>query len=141
MIEINSSLSLDENEIGLEFIRSSGPGGQHVNRSATAVQLRFNVLESPSLPDTVRQRLLKLAKNRINSEGFLILTAEEHRSQTRNREAVIERLVELIRMAAQKPRPRRKTKPSRAAKMRRLEEKRRRGEIKKRRRSVKNDLD
>ncbi len=135
MIEITPTIAIDESEIQLEFMRASKPGGQKVNKVATAVQLRFDVANSPSLPDDVRERLVRLAGNRITQDGVLIIRAERFRTQDRNREDAIERLIELIRKAAEKPKPRRKTKPRLASKRRRLENKRRRGETKRMRRS------
>lgn len=136
MLPITPTIALDENEIQLEFIRASGPGGQHVNKAATAVQLRFDVRNSPSLPDDVRERLMRLAQGQITQEGMIIITARRFRSQERNRQDAINRLVELVREAAEKPKFRRKTKPTRASQHRRLEAKRRRGQIKRLRRPV-----
>jgi ribosome-associated protein len=131
MIEITSSIVIDDSEIQEEFIRSSGPGGQNVNKVATTVQLRFDVANSPSLPEEVRERLISLARSRITEDGVLIINARRFRTQGRNRQDAIERLAELIRRAAEKPRSRRKTRPTLASKMRRLEEKHRRAETKK----------
>ncbi len=131
MIEITPSLAIEENEIQFDFIRSSGPGGQNVNKVATAVQLRFDVGNSPSLPGDVRTRLIRLAGRRITQDGILIIEARQFRTQEQNREDAIERLVELIRKATEKPRPRKKTKPSLAAKERRIESKKQRGRVKK----------
>jgi ribosome-associated protein len=130
MIEVTRNIAIDESEIQLEFIRASGPGGQHVNKAATAVQLRFDVANSPSLPDAVRERLARLAGKRMTEDGVLIMEAKRFRSQERNRQDALDRLIRLIRKAAKKPKPRRKTKPTRASKARRLRDKRRRSEIK-----------
>jgi ribosome-associated protein len=133
MIQITDTISIDENEIHEDFIRSSGPGGQNVNKVATAVQLRFDVRNSPSLTDDVRDRLVQLAGRRMTENGELIISAQRFRTQARNREDALNRLVELIRKAAQKPKPRRKRKPSPIARQRRLEEKRKRSEKKQQR--------
>jgi ribosome-associated protein len=136
MIYITRTISLDEHEIHQEFIRASGPGGQNVNKVATAVQLRFDAGNSPSLPDDVRARLIRLAGKRMTDEGILIMDARRFRTQERNRQDAIDRLVVLIRKAAEKPKPRRKTRPPLALKRRRLEAKRQRGETKRLRRPV-----
>ena len=136
MIIITPTIALDENEIHQEFIRASGPGGQNVNKVATAVQLRFDVSNTRSLPDEVRKRLILLARGRINSDGILIIDARRFRTQEANRQDAIKRLAELIHKAAQEPKIRHKTRPTYASKMRRLETKYRRGRVKELRRSV-----
>jgi ribosome-associated protein len=140
MIEITPAIFLNESEIYLDFIRSSGPGGQNVNKVATAVQLRFDVAGSPSLTDDIRQRLISLAGKRITESGILIINAERFRTQGSNRQDAIERLVKLIRKAADKPVIRHKTRPTLASKIRRLETKRRQSETKKLRRSKPDDV-
>ncbi|MBS0222346.1 MAG: aminoacyl-tRNA hydrolase [Proteobacteria bacterium] len=134
-IRINGTLRLDPAEIEESFVRAAGPGGQHVNKSATAVQLRFDVRRSPSLPEDVRRRLERLAGSRLTREGVLVLIAQSERSQKRNREEALARLVALIRAAARPPVPRKATKPTKASKRRRLDEKTRHGAQKALRRS------
>jgi Protein chain release factor B len=134
MIRVTDTITLDEREISEEFVRSSGPGGQNVNKVSTAVQLRFSVASSPSLPEEVRVRLMKLAGKRVTSEGILVIDAQRFRTQLRNRQDAMQRLVDLIRKAAEKPRARRRTKPPTGARERRLETKRMRSRIKKQRR-------
>ena len=133
MIPITRDLSVDESNIRFEFIRSSGPGGQRVNKVSTAVQLRFDLTSSP-LPADVRKRLARLAGHRITQEGVLTIEARRFRAQAQNRRDALERLVELIRKAASKPKPRLRTRPPLASKEKRIERKRRRGEIKRQRR-------
>ena len=130
MIQITPAISIDESEIQEEFIRSSGPGGQNVNKVSTAVQLRFDAVHSPSLPDGVRARLISLARNKLNKEGILIIEARRFRTQGSNRQDAVERLVELIRKAAQIPVVRRKTRPTLASKERKLETKHHHAEAK-----------
>jgi ribosome-associated protein len=140
MIHITGDLFIDEKELEWDFVRSSGPGGQNVNKVSTAVQLRFNVIGSPSLPEDVKQRLVKLAGRRMTKEGELIIDARQYRYQERNREDALARLVDLIEKATKKPKPRKKTAPSLGSKMKRLEGKRQQGE-KKRLRQIVRDLD
>jgi ribosome-associated protein len=134
MIRITNQIALDEREIAEFFIRASGPGGQNVNKLATAVQLRFDVRHSPSLPDDVRARLERLAGSRLTRDGVLVIAAQRHRTQARNREDARERLIALIRQAAIAPVKRRPTKPSKASRERRIESKKRRAGIKRLRR-------
>ncbi len=134
MLRITRRISLDEDEIEERFIRASGPGGQNVNKTATAVQLRFSIVDSPSLPEAVRERLVRVAGRRVDKNGVLTIEAKRYRDQARNREDAVERLVKLIRKAAEKPAPRRPTRPTAASRQRRLDDKRRRGDLKKSRR-------
>jgi ribosome-associated protein len=136
MIEVTDSISLHKNEIQLDFIRASGPGGQNINKVSSAVQLHFDAANSAALSEEIRDRLKQIAGHRMTADGILIIKAQRYRTQDRNREDAMERLVTLIRQAAEKPRQRRKTKPSPVAKQKRLAAKRQRGETKRRRRSV-----
>ncbi|WP_119458396.1 alternative ribosome rescue aminoacyl-tRNA hydrolase ArfB [Rhodospirillaceae bacterium SYSU D60014] len=131
MIRISDSIAIDEREIAESFVRASGPGGQNVNKLATAVQLRFDVRRSRTLPDDVRARLERLAGRRVTQDGVLVITAQRYRTQERNRVDALERLVDLIRRAAVPPVPRRATKPTAGARRRRLDEKGRRSAMKK----------
>jgi ribosome-associated protein len=126
MLQVTDNIAIDETEIHEEFIHSSGPGGQKVNKVATAVQLSFDVTSTSSLPDKVRCRLISLARNRINSDGLLIIKARRFRTQGRNRQDALERLTGLIRRAATEPKKRHKTSPPRSLKVQNLENKRHR---------------
>ena len=127
MIEVTPEIALDERELTERFVRASGPGGQNVNKVSTAVQLRFDARHSPSLPDDVRARLERLAGGQMTSDGEIVITAQRFRTQERNRQDALDRLIALIRRAAQPPTPRTATKPTRASRQRRLDAKRRRG--------------
>jgi ribosome-associated protein len=136
VINVTPTIGIPEDELQFQFKLASGPGGQNVNKVATAAELRFDVARSPSLPEAVRARLLILAGSRVTQDGELLITARRFRSQERNRQDAIERLIALIQKAAVAPKPRIKTKPSRAARERRLDEKRRLGGKKQARRPV-----
>ena len=130
MIPVTAKIALDEREIDEQFVRASGPGGQNVNKLSTAVQLRFDVRHSPSLPPEVRARLERLAGARLTREGVVVIIAQRHRTQGRNREDALERLLDLIRQAAVVPIKRRPTKPTKGSRERRIEGKKRRAGIK-----------
>ena len=136
MIRVTNSIALDEREIDEQFIRSSGPGGQNVNKVATAVQLRFDVARSTNLPDAVRERLKRLAGRRLTGDGVLIIEARRYRTRERNRRDALDRLIALVRKAAVAPTPRKATRPTAGSKRRRLEGKQRRGALKRGRRGV-----
>jgi ribosome-associated protein len=135
MLKINEKIFIEESELVFAFIRSSGPGGQNVNKVATAVQLRFDVLHSPSLPEEVKPRLIRLAGRRMTTDGQLLIEAKRYRTQEHNKEDAIGRLTTLIRKAVIKPTKRIHTRPSRSAKEKRLKEKKKKGEIKMNRRN------
>ena len=130
MIQVTDTISIDDSEISESFVRASGPGGQNVNKVSSAVQLRFDVRQSRSLANDVAIRLMKLAGSRLTKDGVIVITAQEHRQQERNRAEARERLFDLIRQAAVRPTVRRKTKVPKGEKKKRLEGKKRRGEIK-----------
>ena len=131
MLKITSPLHIDERELLFEYIRASGPGGQNVNKVATAVQLRFNIADSPSLTSELKGRLIQLAGKRVNTDGILIIEAKRFRTQEQNREAAIQRFVDLIQRSMIKPKARVKTKPTNTSKEKRLQKKRHHGEVKK----------
>ncbi len=130
MIRVTRDIAIREDEIAETFVRASGPGGQNVNKVSSAVELRFDVFRSPSLPEDVRSRLVRLAGRRLTQDGVLIITAQRHRTQERNRKDARDRLLDLIRAAAVPPIPRRATRPTAASRVRRLESKRRRANTK-----------
>lgn len=139
MIEVTSRIHLDEREISESFIRASGPGGQNVNKVSSAVELRFDALHSPSLPDDVRIRLMRLARRRLTLNGEIVILAQRHRSQDMNRADALERLVDLIREATHVPKPRRKTKPTKSSQAKRMNSKTKRGDVKRLRQSRPDD--
>jgi ribosome-associated protein len=141
MIRITPTIFIDENELDFDFIRSSGPGGQNINKVSTAVQLRFNVQDSVSLPVDVKARLIKIAGSRLTEKGVLIIEAKRFRSQTKNREDAVQRLVALILKASEKPKNRKKTRPSVTASAARVFDKKRRGALKRVRKYNPDDWD
>ena len=139
MLSISNDIALDENELRFAFVRASGPGGQNVNKVATAVQLHFDAAGSASLPEDVRRRLMGLAGRRLTADGRIVIVARRHRTQEQNRQDAVARLVDLIRRAAVPPRPRRRTRPTAASRERRLAAKTRRSRLKKMRASIPSD--
>ena len=133
---IHDEFRISDDEIQLKFVRSRGPGGQHVNKASTAVELRFDLARSRSIPEEVKERLARIAGARLSEEGILVIQARRYGSQKQNREDALERLAELVRRAAARPKKRRPSKPSRQARERRMEAKKRRSELKKVRRKT-----
>lgn len=131
MPQINPSLYIDERELQFDYIRASGPGGQNVNKVATAVQLRFDVVNSPSLASDIKGRLIRLAGKRVNADGFLVIESRRFRTQEANREDAVQKFTELLRRSLLPPKPRQKTKPTAASREKRLQKKKRKGETKK----------
>jgi ribosome-associated protein len=130
MIPVTEHIAIDDDEVIYKATRASGPGGQHVNKTSSAIEVRFDVRNSPNLPEDVKLRLERLAGSRLTLEGVVVLFAESHRSQFLNRQDALDRLIALIRQAAHRPKPRKKTKPTYASKLRRLEGKSKRSGVK-----------
>lgn len=139
MIEITNKISLNENELQFSFVRASGPGGQNVNKVSTVAQLKFDLRNNNSLPTEVKERLQKLVGKKLNNDGTIIIDARRFRSQERNKQDAIERLVALIKKSVEKPKARKKTKPTKAAKLKRLDSKRKKSNLKKNRTAMKRD--
>ncbi len=129
-LKITPTIAIDSDELSWQFVRASGPGGQKVNKTSSAVQLRFDAAASPSLPDEVRARLIRIAGKRVNRVGVIVIDAQRFRSQERNRLDAMDRLFALIRRAAESPKPRKRTKPTALSRAKRLDAKRRRGALK-----------
>jgi ribosome-associated protein len=130
MLEITSAVSINEDEIQIDFVRASGPGGQNVNKVSTAAQLRFDIRNSPSLEPDVKERLVRIAGSRVTEDGMLIIEAKRYRTQEQNRLDALQRLAALVQKALDKPKPRHKTRPTLASKQKRLQAKRQRSEKK-----------
>ena len=130
MLQVTPTIEIPDNELGETFVRASGPGGQHVNTSSTAVELRFDARNSPSLPEDVKLRLERIAGSRMNQDGVIVIFAQSHRSQEMNRQDARARLVDLIEQATHRPKPRKKTRPTYASKLKRLEGKAKRSGVK-----------
>ena len=139
MLEINSNITIKSSELHFDFVRSSGPGGQNVNKVASAVQLRFDIRNSTSIPERIKPKLIKLAGKRVTSDGILVLDARTSRSQSQNREEALQRLRSLVLKALHKPKPRLKTRPTRASIEKRLRNKKARGKVKRLRGDVEDD--
>jgi len=139
MIKITSKISLNENELQFSFVRASGPGGQNVNKVSTVAQLQFDLRNNKSLPSEVKERLQKLVGKKLNNDGTIIIDARRFRSQERNKQDAINRLVALIKKSVEKPKPRKKTKPTKAAKLKRLDSKRKKSNLKKNRTAMKRE--
>jgi ribosome-associated protein len=139
MLKVSPSIEINEEEIKVDFIRASGPGGQNVNKVSSAVQLRFNIIKSPSLEAELKERLIKIAGNRVNEEGILVIEAKRYRTQEQNRFDAIQRLIAWIQKASEKPKLRKPTRPSVTARAARIGDKKKRGEIKRIRRYIPDD--